>query len=170
MDRLIVMRHAKAERRAESGRDFDRALTDRGRSDAAIMGRVLARAGLVPDLVLHSAAQRTTETAAVAAQAFPGVRLEGERGLYNAGPAALREAAERAGEGAGTVLLVAHNPGCHELTLELLREGGASAAVMARAASRFPTSTAAAFVIDAAGRANYDGLFLVADHGGGGGE
>ncbi|MDB5431180.1 MAG: phosphohistidine phosphatase [Caulobacter sp.] len=170
MDRLIVMRHAKAERRAESGRDFDRALSERGRQDAAIMGQVLAKAGLSPDVAVVSPAQRTLDTWAAVSAAFPGVRSEGERTLYNAAANTLRDAVDKAGETAGVVLLIAHNPGVHELTVSLLREGGASPSVIARAAERFPTATAAAFTFDAAGRPCYDGLFFVADHGGGGGE
>ena len=36
------------------GGDLERGLTDRGRRDAALMGRVLADAGYAPDLVLIS--------------------------------------------------------------------------------------------------------------------
>lgn len=164
MDRLILMRHAKAERRSTSGEDFDRALTESGRRDAAIMGRVLAREGLVPDIVLVSAAQRTQDTWEVVSAAFPKARAEVRRDLYNAPAQALLEVAEDAG--GGTVMVIAHNPGVHELTLDLLIDGGAGGAVIARAGSRFPTATAAAFLVDAAGRASYDGLFFAADHGG----
>lgn len=167
MDRLILMRHAKAERRSAGG-DFERALTEGGRADAAIMGQVLAREGIVPDLALVSAARRTAQTWEAMAAAFPEARLEARRDLYNAGPLALLEAAEDAG--ARTVLVVAHNPGVHELVVHLLVDGGAGGAVISRAASRFPTATAAAFLIDAAGRPSYDGLFFVTDHGGGDGE
>jgi phosphohistidine phosphatase len=170
MDRLIVMRHAKAERRAESGRDFDRALTERGREDAALMGRVLAKAGLAPDVAVVSPAKRTEETWAEAAAAFPGARQEGDRSLYNASAQSLWEAAQKAGRTAQAVLVVAHNPGVHELAVALLREGSAAPALIAKAAERFPTSTAMAFTFDAAGRPCYDGLFLAAEHGGGGGE
>lgn len=168
MDRLILMRHAKAEKRSKSGEDFDRALTDTGREDAAIMGRVLADEGLVPDLVVASAAQRTRETAEAVAAAFPKARVEVRRDLYNAPALVLLEAAETAQ--ARTVMIVGHNPGVHELVLHLLVDGGAGGAVIGRAGSRFPTATAAAFLMDAGGRPSYDGLFYVTDHGGGDGE
>jgi phosphohistidine phosphatase len=164
MDRLILMRHAKAEKRSKSGEDFDRALTDTGREDAAIMGRVLEREGLVPDVVIVSAAKRTRETAEAA---FPALKADVRRDLYNAPALALLEAAEAA---EGTVLVVGHNPGVHELVLHLLVDGGAGGAVIGRAGSRFPTATAAAFLVDAGGRPSYDGLFFVTDHGGGDGE
>ena len=63
MERLILMRHGKAERHAASGGDFERALAESGRADAAVMGRVLAGLGLTPDLMLVSSARRTRETA-----------------------------------------------------------------------------------------------------------
>ncbi|HWW25895.1 MAG TPA: histidine phosphatase family protein, partial [Caulobacter sp.] len=52
MDRLILMRHGKAEQHAASGGDFERALAPRGQNDAALMAKVLAKAGLSPDLAL----------------------------------------------------------------------------------------------------------------------
>src|SRR3990167_6932834 len=66
-------------------------------------------------------------------------------------------------------MVVGHNPGMHALTIGLLREAGSGSALIARAESRFPTATVAAFTFDAAGRPSYDGLFHAADHGGGGG-
>ena len=168
MDRLILMRHAKAERRSTSGADIERALAPQGRADAAIMAGVLAREGMAPDLALVSSARRTQETWEAMARAFPKARAEVSRELYNASALALLEAAEAARE--RTVLVVGHNPGIHELVIHLLVDAGAGAAVIAKAASRFPTCTAAAFVIDAGGRPSYDGLFFVAEHGGDDGE
>jgi len=169
MKRLILMRHGKTER-SNPGGDFERRLTERGREDAALMGRLLADEGLGPDLALVSTARRTMETWAEAACAFPTARMISLKTLYHA-PAEriLGEIEGVAGE-AETVLVVGHNPGLHELVILLLRQGAAGPAVIARAESRFPTATAAAFTIDEAGRATYDGLFYAADHGGGGGE
>ena len=62
----------------------------------------------------------------------------------------------------GAVILVGHNPGLHQLAVELLVEGAASASEMARVRSRFPTATAAVFEMDAAGRPTFDGLYLAA--------
>ena len=62
MDRLILMRHGKAERHAAQGGDFERALAERGRQDVALIASALAAEDLSPDLVLVSAARRTRET------------------------------------------------------------------------------------------------------------
>lgn len=166
MDRLILMRHAKAERRSASGEDFDRALTEEGKADAAVIGKALAKDGLAPALALVSAAQRTVQTWEAMKAAFPRARTQATRALYNASPMEILDALD--GVTAGTVLVVGHNPGIHELAVGLLREGGAGSAVLGKVASRFPTATAVAFVVDANGRAAYDGVFYAAEHGGSG--
>ncbi len=59
--RLIVMRHAKAGE-LPGGPDVERALTERGRRDAAAAGRWLRASGFVPEAVICSAARRTRQT------------------------------------------------------------------------------------------------------------
>ena len=169
MKRLILMRHGKAERSSPGG-DVERALTERGASDAALMGRLLVDESLIPDIGVVSAARRTQQTWAAASLAFPKAQTRVLGGLYNADAGRILFEAEAAGVEHDTVMMVGHNPGMHALTIGLLREGGAGSALIARAESRFPTSTVAAFTFDAAGRPSYDGLFYAADHGGGGGE
>ena len=105
-----------------------------------------------------------------AAQAFPKAKVQVRQGLYLASAGQLHQAAERAGAADETLMIVGHNPGLHDLALRLLREGGASPSVMAKIAGGFPTATAIAFTVDAAGRHHYDGVFYAKDHGGGGGE
>ena len=75
MAHLILLRHAKAESASSTGRDIDRPLTERGHRDAAIMGRVLAQAGFIPDLALVSTARRAQETWEEASPAFPAQAL-----------------------------------------------------------------------------------------------
>jgi phosphohistidine phosphatase len=159
MDRLILFRHAKAESDAQSGDDFDRALAPRGRREARAMGDQLAALGFKPDLVLVSPAQRTRETWELAADALPGGEVRLEPSLYNAEAGAIRRLAERAGEGRGTVVVVAHNPGLQELTLRLLMEGAAPSSFLARAQRKFPPAAVAVFEFDAAERPVADGLF-----------
>lgn len=169
MKRLILMRHAKAERSSPGG-DFERALTDRGRFDAALMGRLLLDEGLVPDIGLVSTARRTRQTWDEASAAFPSAASRALGGLYNADAGRILFEAEAAGVEHDAVMVVGHNPGIHALTVALLREGGSGSSLLSRAESRFPTSTVAAFTFDPGGRPVYDGLFYAADHGGGGGE
>jgi phosphohistidine phosphatase len=168
MQRLILFRHAKAERRADSGEDHDRDLTDRGRSDAALMGRLLRDRGLVPDLVLVSGARRTRSTWEAMADSFPASRVEVDEGLYDA-PASVLLAAAHARNAPGTVMVIAHNPGLHEASMALLSRGRAGAADLYEVRGGMPTATAGVFALSD-GDARLEGWLLARDHGGGGGE
>jgi phosphohistidine phosphatase len=61
---LIFWRHAEAEDVSSSGKDTDRALTKRGRKDAARMAKWLSQYLPTVTVVLSSPAQRCLETAA----------------------------------------------------------------------------------------------------------
>lgn len=147
--RLILLRHAKAENRAASGEDIDRALTDRGRADARAMGERLFREELLPDIALVSTALRAEQTWGEAARAFPpGTKVELMPSLYNAPADVLLEAARDAGR--EVVAVVAHNPGMHTLVAELLllAEGDDGAARANR--KGFTPASAAVFRIEGA--------------------
>jgi phosphohistidine phosphatase len=167
MHRLILMRHAKTERAAASGLDRDRALTQRGREDALLMGRVLFEKGLRPDLALVSTATRTRQTWELMQEAFGDVEVRMEPALYNASSDTLRRHVEAAEEEAGCLLVLAHNPGVHMLAHQYLIESAASPSVMDRMAAGFPTAAAAAFEVDVAGRCAYDGYLTPKAFGGG---
>lgn len=158
MRRLILMRHAKAERDAPSGRDRDRPLSPRGRAEAALMARALAERGWRPDTALVSAAVRTRQTWETASDAFGDVELQLEDALYDADPAVLRAFIAAAEDRAGCLILIAHNPGVQQLAVELLTEGAASPALLDQMAGGFPTAAAALFGVDAAGRFVYEGF------------
>jgi phosphohistidine phosphatase len=160
MDRLILMRHGKAEPESASGEDFDRRLAPRGQAESAEMAARLAEMGFSPDVVLVSTAARTRETWAAAEPRFPKARARFEDELYHADSGGVRHAALKAGATAGTVMVVGHNPGLQELAVRLLTEGSAPASLISRAARQFPTAAAAVFLFDDNGRPHFDGLFF----------
>ena len=160
MKRLILFRHGRAESHSTSGDDFDRRLDPQGVTDSAVTGRTLADMGMIPDVALISPAARTRETWAAIQPAFPDAQAEIDGDLYNADSRTLRHVADIAGEGGKTVLIVAHNPGLHELVLELLRDGDTEPGLMGRAMRDFPPGAAAAFLIDDVGKPTFDGLFF----------
>ena len=125
MRRLLLLRHAKTERESQSGQDRDRRLDSRGRDDAPVIGRYLAEEKLVPDLALVSPATRTRETFDLLASGLePEPAMEVIPGLYGADAAELLQIIRAAGQAnsrpAKSVLVVAHNPGLHELSLALI--------------------------------------------------
>lgn len=160
MDRLILFRHGKAEPESASGEDFDRHLAPRGVQESAEMAARLADLGFLPDAVVVSPAMRTRQTWAAAEASFPKAKARFDDDLYHADSGSLRREAERVGGGVGTVMIVGHNPGLQELTVQLLVEGAAPASLISRATRQFPTAAAAVFLFDDHGRPQFDGLFF----------
>jgi phosphohistidine phosphatase len=124
MRRLMLLRHAKTERAEPSQRDRDRKLMKRGRNDAPVIGAYMAHHGFVPDLALVSTAVRAQETWALVAPCFAKPpRMESDDRIYNATTAQLAEVVAEAKASAKTLLLVGHNPGFHELAVQLVAAG-----------------------------------------------
>lgn len=164
MRRLILFRHAKTEGRSEAGDDISRRLTERGRDESVLMGRVLAEHGYTPDLALVSPAARAVESWQGLAESFPRAKVERCRGLYDAAPEDIAEEIERDTGSADTVIVVGHNPGLQELAVNLLIDNAGSHHDIETLSAGFPTSAAAVFVMDEAGRASLEALFFARDH------
>jgi phosphohistidine phosphatase len=128
MRRLLLLRHAKTETDAPSGRDFDRRLDARGVADADEIGRWLARQIDRPQRVLVSTALRALQTWNGIAATLPEmpevVELES---LYSATPTELMRAIRDHGADASPLMVVAHNPGLHELAIGMTGSGDAAA-------------------------------------------
>jgi phosphohistidine phosphatase len=161
MQRLILLRHGKAES-SSGGGDFERGLTDRGRRESAQVGRALAAAGVAPDLVLVSTAKRAMETWEAVQASFPKARMAPARALYHASADALAEAIDACGEGAATLMIVGHNPGLHELSATLLVQP--KGRVEEALAESLPTAGAAIFQLHADGRFEFERFLTPRDH------
>ncbi|MBQ1023184.1 histidine phosphatase family protein [Micromonospora sp. C95] len=127
---LVLLRHAKAEPPTTDRPDIERPLSTRGRADAAAAGAWLARRGMLPDVVLCSAAVRTrqtwhdvqlgiTGTPPESGPAGPAPVVRYEPDAYEAHPEDLLHLIRQLSPDATTVLLIAHNPGISLLS-ELL--------------------------------------------------
>jgi phosphohistidine phosphatase len=129
MRRLILLRHAKTERDAPSGKDQDRRLDDRGRIDAAEIAVWLAANGLVPETALVSTAVRARQTWDILADRLPESRAPDVShlpDLYGAGPSQMLQQIHRVAGAPKRLLVVGHNPGLQELALGLTCKGDAA--------------------------------------------
>ena len=97
MDRLILLRHGKAEPDSDSGDDFDRRLAPRGVRESVDMGARLADMGFQPQVALVSPAARARDTWEAAQPAFPAAETRFVDHLYHADSETIRHAAEEAG-------------------------------------------------------------------------
>jgi phosphohistidine phosphatase len=139
MRRLIQLRHAKADAAAPGQKDLTRPLIERGRKDAARIGAYMATHALTPDRVLVSPARRTQETWKCTASAFkPAPAATTIEKLYEATPHAILGVIKDAPASAHTLLVVAHNPGLHEVALMLIASGDIDA--RERLTEKLPTS------------------------------
>ena len=139
MRRLILFRHAKAEAATPGQKDLSRALIERGRKDAARIGAYMATHALVPDRVMVSPAKRTQETWKHLSSAFkPAPAATTIEKLYEATPHAILAVIKDAPASAHTLLVVAHNPGLHEVALMLIASGDIDA--RERLTEKLPTS------------------------------
>lgn len=140
MRQLVLLRHAKAAADSETGEDFDRPLAPRGRSDAPVIGKTLADAGVKPDIVLVSSALRTRQTWELVAPNIKAGDVAFVEKLYLAPADTIMRLAEDAG--AKRVMIVAHNPGLHELASRLAHRMNA---LESKVRAKFPTAAAAIF-------------------------
>ncbi|MGY3074576.1 phosphohistidine phosphatase [Bradyrhizobium sp. LM6.10] len=152
MRRLLLLRHAKTEIDAPSGRDRDRRLDDRGQRDSAQLGDWIAAHPPFPEAVLVSHAVRARQTWDIVWEAMkdrvaaPQVEILSE--LYGADPAQILETIRTATVPADPkqLLLVGHNPGMHEVALMLM--GGGDPAGAKAIADNLPTAGLAIFDFD----------------------
>jgi phosphohistidine phosphatase len=139
MRRLLLLRHAKAERSEPGTKDFARVLIDRGRKDAAKIGAYMAAHALIPDRVVLSPAARTQETWKYAANAFhPAPAAMSAERVYDATLHTILGVIKDTPASAHTLMVIGHNPGLHELALMLIATGDVDARERLR--EKLPTS------------------------------
>ncbi len=121
--RLMLLRHAKAEKATAGLRDRDRPLARRGQQDATRVGAYLVHHKFFPDRVLVSPARRTRETWERIVPAFstpPAVAYE--EPLYDGGPEAILTLIKES-DAAQTLMVIGHNPVLHDLAQLLVASG-----------------------------------------------
>jgi phosphohistidine phosphatase len=111
MRRLILFRHGKSDWDADFRSDHERPLNGRGTRAARLMGKLLARTGELPALVVASTATRATTTAQLAIKSGNwDVEFHREQALYAASVSSMLGYIRRLPEGHGSVMLVGHEP------------------------------------------------------------
>jgi phosphohistidine phosphatase len=116
MKTLLILRHAKSSWDDPALDDHERPLNARGLRDAPRMGRLMAREGCLPDLVVSSTAVRARTTARIAlAAADCEAPLTLSEDLYLADPSVYVRSLEAADDGLNRIMVVGHNPGLEDL-------------------------------------------------------
>ncbi|WP_084104007.1 histidine phosphatase family protein [Demequina sp. NBRC 110056] len=142
MATLVLVRHAKAEAPSGALSDHDRALTLEGRSSATELGKLLAGAGVSPDLVLVSSANRTQQTWKLMSPAWTGPTVRTEPDLYETHVGGLHSLLTRVPSGTETVVVIGHEPTISAAAAWLSGPDSDTKALQ-RVAHGLPTGTAA---------------------------
>jgi phosphohistidine phosphatase len=144
--RILLLRHAKSSWDHPGLRDHDRPLAPRGERAAPALGKHFAGSDLRVDRIVSSTAARAWSTARLFREAFDRrIPLASRRDLYHADSMDLLAIAlEEAYRNDQTrIMLVGHNPGMHDLAIDLCGEGEPEA--VARLRTKFPTGALAEF-------------------------
>ncbi len=151
MRQLLLLRHAKSSRDDPKQPDRERPLSPRGHRAAGVMRRCMRELGLLPDLVLVSTARRTMETLEALEPWDETPLIEPMDSLYLASATQLLTTLHGVGEVVRSVLVIAHNPGLHELALALVGPPpiGETSETARRLAAGFPTGALAEFIVPA---------------------
>lgn len=115
MKSLTLLRHAKTERDSVTGRDIDRRLIERGRSDSKRIGEEIRSLGLEFDRVVSSPAARAAETAQLA-----GLESHFDDRIYDAAASELLAIIQETGNEIDRLAMVGHNPGFERLASRLI--------------------------------------------------
>jgi phosphohistidine phosphatase len=142
---LYLLRHAKSDWSADGLPDAERPLNKRGVRAAPMVGAAMRKDGIAPALVLCSAARRAMETwALLAPELAEQIPVKTMQSLYLASPSRILAMVRRLPNAEPSVLVLAHNPGLHNLALALAGPGSKPRA-MALLQQNYPTGALAEF-------------------------
>ncbi len=112
---LYLLRHGKASKSAESGKDFDRELNKKGTAQCNRIGFILAGQNLTIDRIICSSAIRTKQTAGIVNHYLKSSDCQYFEDLYLANAQKITRFISMEGQGKN-VLFVGHNFGISDVT------------------------------------------------------
>ncbi|MCB8879015.1 histidine phosphatase family protein [Acidisoma cellulosilytica] len=163
MRQLLLLRHAKSNWDDPSLNDHDRPLDAEGQSAAVALRAATIARGLAPDLILVSSARRTRETLELLEPLPETVRVLRTSELYLASPRQILDQIADLPADTGSVMIIAHNPGLHDLAMMLIGPHAVSLSqpYTMRVARGFPTAALAEFSVAGSWRDLPQGARLV---------
>ena len=144
MRKLYLLRHAKSEWDDPELDDFDRPLNKRGHRNAKRMAAYFEEQNIRPDLILCSAAKRATETCSYFQKNGQAVQFKEE--LYLASAQTLVNIVRQLDDSYESIMVVAHNPGLEDLTLQLGRNSDPD--LRRQVGFKYPTASVADLEIE----------------------
>jgi len=112
MKTIYLLRHAKSSWDNPKLDDFERPLNKRGHFDAPLMGNIMEKLNIFPDLIISSPAIRASMTSRFVADAinYPLNKIQYDENIYEAGQNQLLEIIYAVDDSVEKLMLVGHNP------------------------------------------------------------
>jgi phosphohistidine phosphatase len=113
MKTLYLVRHAKSSWKEIDISDKERPLNKRGKHDAPVMGKLMKKMNVQPDVIISSPAIRAFSTAKLIAKEidYPKSKIELSDNIYMAGSMELFGEVSKSDDKYKSIILVGHNPG-----------------------------------------------------------
>lgn len=118
---LFLIRHAKTEKIAISGKDFDRELAEKGRLQAEILNNFITKFDFDDVDIWCSDAVRTKQTLSYFDTQFPSTNIEFKNELYLASATEVKELIWNT-ESDRDLLIIGHNEGISDIASYFLGE------------------------------------------------
>lgn len=117
MKTLYLVRHAKSSWKYPNLDDFERPLNKRGRKSAPIMGKILKKLKVTPDLVISSPANRAAMTARIIAASinYPLENIRYSEAIYEFSENTLIHVVKQIDDAVNKAMVVGHNPAINGL-------------------------------------------------------
>lgn len=121
MKKLYLIRHAKSDWSNPALDDFDRPLNNRGKKNASLIGRLLHKKDIHPDLIISSPAYRARETTRKIAKkiSYKNEIMYNEN-IYESSLKTILEIVNFIEDEYDEVFIVGHNPGLNMLAFYLI--------------------------------------------------
>jgi phosphohistidine phosphatase len=110
LKKIILLRHAKAEKLISESSDFERNLAERGKNDALQMAHQLAKTKHIPEYIIASPANRTKQTASIFQKELHIKQIALDSNIYEADLSDLIHVIKEIDDQYEQILLVGHNP------------------------------------------------------------
>jgi len=109
---LYLLRHAKSSWNNPKLDDFERPLNKRGHYDAPLMGNLMEKLNILPDLIISSPAIRAAMTTRFIADPinYPLNKIHYNENIYDAGESQLLDIIYSVNDSIKKLMLVGHNP------------------------------------------------------------
>lgn len=148
MKTLTLLRHAKSGWDDPVARDFDRALNERGKKGAAIVGRHMRDIGMAFDHVVSSPAVRCVDTLDGVWEGYgQTLHPHWDRRIYLASGVTLLDVVHDQTDDHEHILMCGHNPGLEDLILMLVPDSAAEP-LRDEVEEKFPTASIAELEFD----------------------